>query len=234
MNTKRCGRCREELPLDAFNRMGAGHQDWCRECFRAYFKERGDLHRRQVAIAQRRRSEAARAVVVEYLETHPCVDCGEADVAVLEFDHLVAGRDTVGDLIARGARRARIEEEIGRCEVRCVNCHRRVTAQRAGWIRASPAIEERLLALPATKRRNIRVIFDALMATGCVDCGVRDLVVLEFDHVGTKTSTVMSLAWRQKSLGRIRAEIAECEVRCCNCHRRRTAERRRRRAQAAA
>lgn len=231
--TKRCGGCGEDLPLEAFNRMGAGRQDWCRECFRAYFRARGDLHRRQVALSQRRRSSAARAVIVAHLASHPCVDCGERDIAVLEFDHVLTRRDTVGTLLARGARPERIRSEIARCQVRCANCHRRVTAQRAGWLRARPGIEERLRQLNPTRRRNIRVIFDALRSSGCVDCGERDLVVLEFDHIGPKTSTVMALGWGERSLERIRAEIAVCEVRCCNCHRRRTAEQRRRRAQRA-
>lgn len=183
-------------------------------------------------MAQRRRSEAARAVVVAYLEAHPCVDCGERDVAVLEFDHVEERRDTVGELLARGATAERLKAEFARCEVRCANCHRRVTAKRADWLRASPAMEQRLLKLSATRRRNARMIFDALTTSGCVDCGIRDLVVLEFDHVGKKTSNVMTLGWAETRLERIRDEISQCEVRCCNCHRRKTAERRRRRAQA--
>jgi hypothetical protein len=233
MDRKRCGRCGEELPLEEFNRMGDGRQHWCRECFRAYFRERGDVHRRQVAVNQRRRSEASRAVVVAYLEQHPCVDCGEADAAVLEFDHLRHKTCDVAFLISHGADADRIHAEIARCVVRCANCHRRATARRSGWLRATGRLDDPALGLSATKRRNVRHIWDVLERTGCIDCGERDLLVLEFDHIGDKRSNVTVLAWGETSLQRLDAEIACCEVRCCNCHRRRTATERRRRAQRA-
>jgi hypothetical protein len=212
--------------------MGAGLQHWCRECFRAYFRERGDVHRRQVAQRQRRISEAARAVVVAYLAEHPCRDCGESDPAVLEFDHVRGKTQDVAFLIGHGASPERIHAEIERCEVRCANCHRRATAHRSGSIRATGRLDDPAIGLRATKRRNVRHMFTALR-TGCVDCGERDLLVLEFDHVGEKRSNVTALGWSETSLARLDAEIALCEVRCCNCHRRRTAGQRRRRARAA-
>jgi hypothetical protein len=229
--TKTCGKCKRALPLDAFNRMGEGLQHWCRECFRVYFRERGDVHRRQVAERQRRISEAARAVVVDHLSRHPCRHCGEPDVAVLEFDHVEGKTQDVAFLIGHGASAERLRDEIARCEVRCANCRRRVTAHRSGWVRATGRLDDPELGLSTAKRRNVRHMFAAL-ASGCVDCGGRDILVLEFDHIGDKRSTVTSLAWSETRLARIDAEIACCEVRCCNCHRRRTAEARRRRAQA--
>ena len=60
----------------------------------------------------------------------------------------------------------------------------------------------------------------------CADCGVRDPRVLEFDHqdhVG-KVECVTLLAQRGAAWTRIEAEIAKCDIRCANCHRRRTAE----------
>ncbi len=60
----------------------------------------------------------------------------------------------------------------------------------------------------------------------CVDCGERDPVVLEFDHLADKEFEVCSnLAGR--SWKSILAEMEKCEVVCSNCHRRRTAQRRR-------
>ena len=73
--------------------------------------------------------------IVEYLRTHPCVDCGQSDVMVLEFDHL---RDTsFGISWGLGEKSwAQILLEIEKCEVVCANCHRKRTAFRAGFRRA--------------------------------------------------------------------------------------------------
>ena len=132
---KRCGRCGEELPLNAFNRLADGLQHWCRECFRAYFRMRGDAHRHQSAQARRKRVAAAKRHVADHLATHHCVDCGEDDPRVLDFDHLGDKVALVSALAGWGAPVARLDAEIARCAVRCANCHRRVTARRAGWSR---------------------------------------------------------------------------------------------------
>lgn len=53
--------------------------------------------------------------------------------------------------------------------------------------------------------------------------GSADLVVLDFDHLGVERFNVMRAVWAHFSAREIRQEIAEREVRCANCHRRRTA-----------
>jgi hypothetical protein len=63
---------------------------------------------------------------------------------------------------------------------------------------------------------------ELLMRSRCVDCGDSRLVALEFDHVGAKAATVTEIARGGCSLRRLEAEVAQCEVRCANCHRRRT------------
>ena len=59
----------------------------------------------------------------------------------------------------------------------------------------------------------------------CVDCGVTDPLVLEFDHVdpANKRDEIYRLVHHAYSWAAIEVEIAKCEVRCANCHRRRTA-----------
>jgi hypothetical protein len=222
---KRCGRCAEMLPLEAFNRMGAGHQHWCRACFRAYFRARGEVHRRQSGAARARRVARARAYVATHLATHPCVDCGETDVRVLDFDHLRDKRACVSELTVWGAPRARLMEEIAKCEVRCANCHRKVTARRAGWSRLAGDADDPRRAFPPPVRRNLRHVHAVLAAGACVDCGERDMLTPDFDHLGDKVGQVSTMVWNV-SLATLMAEIAKCELRCCNCHRRVTHARR--------
>ncbi len=135
--TKRCCTCHELRPLTDFNVRRAapdGLQSRCRACSRAWYVAHREQHRANV----RRRTVPTR---VEYkrrigahLQAHPCVDCGETDVRVLDFDH-EAGSDKRSDiaaLVAACGRWSDIEAEIAKCSVRCANCHRRVTSERAG------------------------------------------------------------------------------------------------------
>jgi len=75
--------------------------------------------------------ERNRDFLDNYLLSHPCIDCGESDIIVLEFDH-VRGKKVLEICIAvnRCWSIARLEGEISKCEVRCANCHRRVTVKR--------------------------------------------------------------------------------------------------------
>ena len=62
----------------------------------------------------------------------------------------------------------------------------------------------------------------------CVDCGESDTVVLTFDHVrGVKSYNVGDMVATDRSLETIRDEIEKCEVRCFNCHAKRTHEQQR-------
>jgi hypothetical protein len=68
----------------------------------------------------------------------------------------------------------------------------------------------------------MRYVREILMRSACVDCGDSRLVVLDFDHVGEKEANVIELARRGCSLPRLEVEADRCDVRCANCHRRRT------------
>lgn len=57
----------------------------------------------------------------------------------------------------------------------------------------------------------------------CADC--RDNYpywVMQFDHIGDKLFNIGNFRQHTQSLGRIKQEIAKCEVVCANCHANRT------------
>jgi hypothetical protein len=213
---RRCGRCNELLPVEAFARRSDDRQHWCKACFRAYFAARGDRHRRQSGAALEARRARAAAHVLAIVSRGSCADCGERDPVVLEFDHVGRKRADVGQLVRDGVPLDRLDAEIAQCELVCACCHRRRTTDRSRSWRTRPPD-------PAHRRHRQLALVRERLASGCVDCGRTELAVLEFDHVGEKRTSVMVMAWSGFGLDTIRREMDACVVRCCNCHRRRTA-----------
>ncbi len=76
-----------------------------------------------------------RRFVWEYLLQHPCIDCGEKDPVVLEFDHVRGEKTKRIASVCQSYSIPKISEEIAKCEVRCANCHRRRHAKEQGFFR---------------------------------------------------------------------------------------------------
>jgi hypothetical protein len=216
-----CSRCASHRPATDFNRFAGGRQWWCRACFKRYYAEGRARHRSRNNALKAQRVMEAQQLVFDHLSGRACVDCGEPDPVVLEFDHVGPKRCEVSTLVRRGVRPAVLRLELERCDIVCASCHRRRTAFRAGWRRLDLDRPRRPWRSKA-QERNVRYVVAALAASGCTDCGESDPCVLEHDHVGEKTQGVMQLARREVGLARLAAEMARCEVRCVNCHRRRT------------
>ena len=125
---KRCTKCKVTKPLSGFHRNRGrkdGVQVWCKKCAIA---ARVDYYKRNREKENKRNKEWAksrRAQLTEYLSFHPCVDCGEKDPVVLEFDHVRGEKEAAVTDMVRSASWKRTITEIAKCEIRCANCHRR-------------------------------------------------------------------------------------------------------------
>jgi hypothetical protein len=138
--TKRCARCQIDVSVAAFKKRKNGScYAYCGPCQTEYLH---DHYLKNAALYKKRRRESGRryflrdrAYVIEYLRSHPCVDCGENDPVVLEFDHIDRNtKDTeIGNLVRWGCSLLRLQHEISKCAVRCAHCHRRRTAKQFGW-----------------------------------------------------------------------------------------------------
>ena len=72
-----------------------------------------------------------------------------------------------------------------------------------------------------------QMVHQIKVESGCVDCRIKDPRVLDFDHVkGAKQFEVSFLIGSACSLQSILEEVKKCVVRCANCHRIVTWERR--------
>ena len=139
--TKTCGRCGYRKGIEEFNfknKSDGVRHSYCRDCGKAYTAAHYQRNRGYYNEKARRYSVKARAAsrkqVIEYLKIHPCVDCGETDLYVLQFDH-VRGKKarSISDMVRAGFSWGAIESEIAKCEVRCANCHARRTAKQRGF-----------------------------------------------------------------------------------------------------
>jgi DNA-binding MarR family transcriptional regulator len=83
----------------------------------------------------RRAERARRAKFREYIADQlasGCVDCGNSDIRVLEFDHVRGVKVAAVSALMRDVGFERLKAEIAKCEVRCSNCHALATLRRRG------------------------------------------------------------------------------------------------------
>lgn len=133
----KCNKCKRTKPDEEFAwkiKKAGTRQRSCKECHRLWFKEYWQKNRARHTHKIREVNDAAivrnKKFVADYLREHPCVDCSEADIIVLQFDHLRDKKFDVSRMVRAAYSIEAIKQEILKCEVRCANCHMRKTAER--------------------------------------------------------------------------------------------------------
>lgn len=115
------------------------------------------------------------------------------------------------------------DSRTGRVHTICRGC-RRGYCRSYYWKNNAEYNARKRDRLKRHRARNRRFVEQYLLSHPCVDCGLCDPLVMEFDHVrGRKRSHVSTLVSEAASIIVIQTEIEKCVVRCANCHRRRTA-----------
>lgn len=136
---KQCHTCKVPKSLKEFGnnkKNKDGKQPYCKACSRLKDKrhyENSDSRKKAIRKSSDEAKERNMLYVLNYLRSHSCVDCGEDDPIVLDFDHQDDKRDNVSCMIYLSIET--VQREIAKCEVRCANCHRRKTAKEFGYFR---------------------------------------------------------------------------------------------------
>src|SRR3989344_6923960 len=133
---KFCPGCQEEKSLDMFARNKArydGLQSHCKECKSRHDHSYYILNKKVHYLRVKKYLRQNRQKLWEHLTQHSCVDCGEKNPIVLEFDHLGDKTGTISWLLRQRRSWDTIAKEIDKCQVRCANCHRIKTAKELDW-----------------------------------------------------------------------------------------------------
>jgi hypothetical protein len=103
---------------------------------RKHYSENKKEYRDRSLKQKESRRKRIRLELKKYLKENPCVDCGERDIIVLDFDHVRGEkRCEVSNMINGWYSWKTVLSEIEKCDVRCSNCHRRKHAIEKGWYR---------------------------------------------------------------------------------------------------
>ena len=147
MALKLCFKCKKEKDPSCFSiRKSTGKlHSYCKDCCKNSLTEWSKNNHGKVLEANkkyrltnknkikqynRNRLVERNKFLKEYLKNHPCIDCGETDPLVLDFDHIKDKKYDVSD--AKRYSLKKLKLEIDKCEIRCANCHRRKTLREQG------------------------------------------------------------------------------------------------------
>src|SRR5690349_20695010 len=91
---KKCSGCGRKKTVSEFNKNKSksdGLNSICRKCSnkrsRQYYTDNREKHKQIISARNKQiRADSAR-FLWDYKCTHPCIDCGESNPIVLEFDH---------------------------------------------------------------------------------------------------------------------------------------------------
>ena len=137
---KECPRCRLTKPIAKFgSRRGeSAAQAYCRLCNMEYQKQYYVDNRTTALKKAGDRKIRQRKILTNFLTTYlkdnHCVNCGNDNIVVLEFDHLDPSLKSfsISDAISNGTSLTRLMKELRKCQVLCRNCHGIKTQQDQG------------------------------------------------------------------------------------------------------
>ena len=136
----KCAKCKNEFDESFFNKKRVRkngeivYQSYCKNCNKTYknahYLANKDLYLKKSKAYDAKNRDIIMSYIVEYYKDHPCIDCGETDPIVLEFDHRCDKKYNISNLSSSGDHPLEtVKLEISKCDVRCANCHRRKTAK---------------------------------------------------------------------------------------------------------
>jgi len=205
---KTCSLCEVSKDVDLFvkqKRSSDGLFPWCKDCQLTYTNN----------------WRISRLKWLQNLKSNtPCIDCGQIyEPYCMDYDHISERgqkNKSITKMILDNTPQKIILEEIKKCELVCVICHK---------IRTNNRFNE-ILGLnrkyPSHVQRNINIINEFKNKPCVICCQLYDLFNMELDHVDSSTKLYNVCQLKSRKLKILNTELAKCQVLCALCHRRKS------------
>lgn len=127
-----CNACKKEKPESAFPfkyKSEGIRNTKCKICQRAYdriwYCKNREEQIKRVNAKTKVNKKRADEFIYDYLQDHPCVECGEKDILVLTFHHLEPSKKRIelSTMRSMGYSLGALQKEVKKCDVLCFNCH---------------------------------------------------------------------------------------------------------------
>lgn len=254
-NKVKCNKCEKWFHIEDVKQYkdskGVLRFENCKECEKARARQYNSLHVKDRAYYNKIR-KLNKQNIINSFKTDTCADCKLSyPPYVLDLDHIDGDKNgNVSAMVINT--KARILEEISKCELVCCVCHRIRTAKRlseqkpiidrskcykcqphrdpsANLILKSNGDPYACKNCKLAQRKMAAIdIVNKIKNNPCSDCGNKyPSCAMDMDHIrGVKIANISALAKGTRKLCFLLEELDKCELVCGNCHRVRTHERR--------
>lgn len=96
----------------------------CKGCQSKYHRFHYENNKQRYIEQATKQREVFKERYISFKKTLKCVDCGNDDWRVLDFDHIANNKKSNVSSLVRFGSWDKLTEEITKCEVVCSNCHR--------------------------------------------------------------------------------------------------------------
>lgn len=138
---KKCIKCNLEKVEDcfAFRKDTNKYRNVCFDCGKENKKSYYIANKQKIIKTSRKNSDKTRKelrIMLNGLKNKPCKDCGKSyPPCAMDFDHTENNKVKKINIFLTNCNKAKLIEEVNKCEIVCSNCHRIRTHNRNQYIK---------------------------------------------------------------------------------------------------
>lgn len=232
MNKRKCRKCGEEKPLIEMSKHKKGKDGYdtiCKECsvrhvnewkdenyekFISYQKKYNIERADEKRIDTQNRRNVIRSFIHKYKSDKRCLICGyNKNTNILVFHHRDPLSKEFGIAKRNSTNMETLKEEISKCDLLCVNCHRELH-----WKETQENLKEDVSETTIKKRRYQKWFNEMKEKNGCSVCGEKRPYVLDYHHIGEREQWIHQMVQKRVVKKKLLIEIEKCDLLCANCH----------------